>query len=161
MSASDMSAVGATLPALVEAPGTTAEPPRSGKARWPYTLALVVITIALGLYPKPVFDVTTPSVAKLISDNKTALAFDHAAHGALARARATNNLGVLVRANNNFTFVQAAHAVAGHFAVTGLDRPGDALVRTKHLGTDLLARLGCQTLNLMQATESDQHECDQ
>ena len=39
-----------------------------------------MITIALGVYPKPVFDVTTPSVAKLISDNKTALAFDHAAH---------------------------------------------------------------------------------
>ena len=47
MSASDMSAVGATLPALVEAPGTTAEPPRSGKARWPYTLALVVITVVV------------------------------------------------------------------------------------------------------------------
>ena len=39
---------------------------------------LVVITIALGIYPKPVFDVTTPSVAKLIHDNKTALAMDHA-----------------------------------------------------------------------------------
>ena len=39
---------------------------------------LVVITILLGVYPKPVFDVTTPAVAKLISDNKTALAFDHA-----------------------------------------------------------------------------------
>jgi NADH-quinone oxidoreductase subunit M len=61
---------------------------------------LVVITIALGVYPKPVFDVTTPSVAKLIADNKTSLAFDHAGHGALARA------------NNNFTFVQAAHAAA-------------------------------------------------
>jgi NADH-quinone oxidoreductase subunit M len=40
---------------------------------------LVVITIALGVYPKPIFDVTTPSVAKLINDNKTALAFDHSA----------------------------------------------------------------------------------
>ncbi|HEY0265581.1 MAG TPA: NADH-quinone oxidoreductase subunit M [Rhizomicrobium sp.] len=39
---------------------------------------LVVITIALGVYPKPVLDVTTPSVAKLINDNKTALLFDHA-----------------------------------------------------------------------------------
>jgi NADH-quinone oxidoreductase subunit M len=39
---------------------------------------LVVITILLGVYPKPVLDVTTPSVAKLISDNKTALLFDHA-----------------------------------------------------------------------------------
>src|SRR5271170_1789245 len=38
---------------------------------------LVVITIALGVYPKPVLDVTTPAVAKLISDNKTALALDH------------------------------------------------------------------------------------
>ncbi len=46
MSASDMSAVGATLPALVEAPGTTAEPPRSRKARWPYTLAVAVIIAA-------------------------------------------------------------------------------------------------------------------
>src|SRR3569833_511864 len=40
---------------------------------------LVVITIALGVYPKPVFDVTTPAVAKLISDNKTALIYDHGA----------------------------------------------------------------------------------
>ena len=47
MSASDMSAVGATLPALVEAPGTTAKPPRSRKARWPYTLALLVITVVV------------------------------------------------------------------------------------------------------------------
>src|SRR5476651_467148 len=39
---------------------------------------LVVVTIALGIYPKPVFDVTTPSVAKLINDNKTALLYDHA-----------------------------------------------------------------------------------
>src|SRR6202789_1833289 len=51
-------------------------------------LPLVVITIALGVYPKPVLDVTTPAVAKLISDNKTALALDHV-HGAFARARAT------------------------------------------------------------------------
>ena len=39
---------------------------------------LVVITIALGVYPQPVFNVTTPAVAKLIEDNKTSLAFDHA-----------------------------------------------------------------------------------
>jgi NADH-quinone oxidoreductase subunit M len=39
---------------------------------------LVVITIALGVYPQPVFSVTTPAVAKLIHDNKTALALDHA-----------------------------------------------------------------------------------
>ncbi|MEY4707575.1 MAG: hypothetical protein RJB58_1298 [Pseudomonadota bacterium] len=39
---------------------------------------LVIITIALGVYPKPVFDVTTPAVAKLISDNRAALAAHHA-----------------------------------------------------------------------------------
>jgi NADH-quinone oxidoreductase subunit M len=39
---------------------------------------LVVITIAMGFYPKPVFDVTSVSVANLITQNKTALAFDHA-----------------------------------------------------------------------------------
>jgi NADH-quinone oxidoreductase subunit M len=38
---------------------------------------LVVITIALGVYPKPVLDVTTPAVAKLVSDNKAALLLDH------------------------------------------------------------------------------------
>ncbi|HEY2010704.1 MAG TPA: NADH-quinone oxidoreductase subunit M [Rhizomicrobium sp.] len=38
---------------------------------------LVVITIALGVYPKPVLDVTTPAVAKLVSDNKAALMLDH------------------------------------------------------------------------------------
>jgi NADH-quinone oxidoreductase subunit M len=38
---------------------------------------LVIITIVLGVYPKPVFDVTSPAVAKLISDNKMALAIDH------------------------------------------------------------------------------------
>ena len=39
---------------------------------------LVIITIALGVYPKPVFDVTTPAVAKLITDSKASLAMDHA-----------------------------------------------------------------------------------
>ncbi len=39
---------------------------------------LVVITIAMGVYPKPVFDVTTPAVTKLINDSKMALAFDRA-----------------------------------------------------------------------------------
>jgi NADH-quinone oxidoreductase subunit M len=34
---------------------------------------LVVITIALGVYPKPVFDVTTPAVAKLVHDTQAAL----------------------------------------------------------------------------------------
>ena len=46
---------------------------------------LVVITIALGFYPKPVLDVTTPSVAKLIADNKTALLIDHAHKVALVQ----------------------------------------------------------------------------
>lgn len=40
---------------------------------------LVVITILFGVYPKPVLDVTTPAVTKLISDNKSALALEHAA----------------------------------------------------------------------------------
>jgi NADH-quinone oxidoreductase subunit M len=39
---------------------------------------LVVITILMGVYPKPVFDVTSASVANLITDYKTALAIDHA-----------------------------------------------------------------------------------
>ncbi len=47
---------------------------------------LVIITIALGVYPKPVFDVTTPAVAKLISDNKTSLAFDRAGQKTYALA---------------------------------------------------------------------------
>ena len=38
---------------------------------------LVVITILMGLYPKPVFDVTSASVANLINDYHTALAIDH------------------------------------------------------------------------------------
>ncbi len=39
---------------------------------------LVVITIAMGVYPTVVTNVTTPSVAKLITDNKAALALAHA-----------------------------------------------------------------------------------
>jgi len=39
---------------------------------------LVVVTILMGLYPKPVFDVTSASVANLITDYKTALANDRA-----------------------------------------------------------------------------------
>jgi NADH-quinone oxidoreductase subunit M len=39
---------------------------------------LVVVTILMGLYPKPVFDVTSASVANLIVDYKTALAIDRA-----------------------------------------------------------------------------------
>ena len=41
---------------------------------------LVVITILMGVYPKPVFDVTTPSVAKLIHDSQASLAMDHSGH---------------------------------------------------------------------------------
>ncbi|MEJ0044495.1 MAG: hypothetical protein WDM81_20760 [Rhizomicrobium sp.] len=39
---------------------------------------LVVLTIAMGIYPKPVFDVTSVSVANLIAEHRTALAIDHA-----------------------------------------------------------------------------------
>jgi NADH-quinone oxidoreductase subunit M len=39
---------------------------------------LVVITILMGVYPKPVFDVTSASVANLIADYKMAVAFDRA-----------------------------------------------------------------------------------
>ncbi len=49
---------------------------------------LVIITIALGIYPKPVFDVTTPAVAKLISDNKAALAAHHAPKVAIVQKEA-------------------------------------------------------------------------
>ena len=48
MSASDMSAVeAALLPTPIEAPGTTAKPPRSRQARWPYTLVVLVITVVV------------------------------------------------------------------------------------------------------------------
>src|SRR6201999_1066702 len=39
---------------------------------------LVVITILMGVYPKPIFDVTSASVANLLTQNKTALAIDRA-----------------------------------------------------------------------------------
>ncbi|MGD0866161.1 MAG: NADH-quinone oxidoreductase subunit M [Rhizomicrobium sp.] len=39
---------------------------------------LVIITIAMGVYPKPILDVTTMSVANLIEQHKTALAIDRA-----------------------------------------------------------------------------------
>jgi NADH-quinone oxidoreductase subunit M len=39
---------------------------------------LVAITILMGVYPTPVFNVTTPAVAKLIHDNQASLAMDHA-----------------------------------------------------------------------------------
>jgi NADH-quinone oxidoreductase subunit M len=39
---------------------------------------LVVVTVLMGLYPKPVFDVTSASVSNLISDYNTALAIDRA-----------------------------------------------------------------------------------
>ena len=38
---------------------------------------LVVITIALGVYPNVVTDVTTPAVAKLVQDNQKAVAMEH------------------------------------------------------------------------------------
>ena len=38
---------------------------------------LVVVTILMGIYPKPVFDVTSASVANLIDEYNTALAIDH------------------------------------------------------------------------------------
>jgi NADH-quinone oxidoreductase subunit M len=41
---------------------------------------LVVIIIAMGVYPKPVFDVTGASVAHLIAQHKAAVAFDRAPH---------------------------------------------------------------------------------
>jgi len=39
---------------------------------------LVVITILMGVYPKPIFDVTSASVANLVQQHKTAVAYDHA-----------------------------------------------------------------------------------
>ena len=41
-------------------------------------IPLVAATIILGVYPKPVFDVTTPAVAKLVHDTKAAVALHHA-----------------------------------------------------------------------------------
>ena len=41
-------------------------------------IPLVAATIILGVYPKPVFDVTTPAVAKLVADTKAAVALHHA-----------------------------------------------------------------------------------
>ncbi|HUJ03684.1 MAG TPA: proton-conducting transporter membrane subunit, partial [Rhizomicrobium sp.] len=38
---------------------------------------LVIITILMGIYPKPIFDVTSVSVANLIQEHKMALAHDH------------------------------------------------------------------------------------
>ncbi|HEV2560506.1 MAG TPA: NADH-quinone oxidoreductase subunit M [Rhizomicrobium sp.] len=39
---------------------------------------LVIITILMGIYPKPIFDVTSASVANLIAEHKMALAIDRA-----------------------------------------------------------------------------------
>jgi len=39
---------------------------------------LVVITILMGVYPKPVFDVTSASVANLVQQHKAAVAYDRA-----------------------------------------------------------------------------------
>jgi len=41
-------------------------------------IPLVAATIILGVYPKPVFDVTTPAVAKLVADTKAAIALHDA-----------------------------------------------------------------------------------
>ena len=46
---------------------------------------LVVITIALGVYPKPVLDVTTPAVAKLVNDTRNAQALAHEKKVAVAK----------------------------------------------------------------------------
>ena len=48
---------------------------------------LVVITIALGVYPRPVLDVTTPAVAKLVHDTQSALARDNAPKMAMKEVR--------------------------------------------------------------------------
>jgi len=48
---------------------------------------LVIITILMGVYPKPVFDVTSISVANLIQQNKTVLAMDRAAELAALSAK--------------------------------------------------------------------------
>jgi NADH-quinone oxidoreductase subunit M len=39
---------------------------------------LVVITILMGIYPKPIFDITSASVANLIEQHRAAVAYDHA-----------------------------------------------------------------------------------
>jgi NADH-quinone oxidoreductase subunit M len=52
------------------------------------TLApLVVITILIGVYPKPVFDVTSVSVANLVDQSKIAIAASEAPHHAPAITR--------------------------------------------------------------------------
>jgi len=50
----------------------------------------------LGFYPKPVLDVTTPAVAKLVHDTKAAQASERA-HGAFAQARATTKQVAVVQ----------------------------------------------------------------
>jgi len=39
---------------------------------------LVIITIIMGVYPKPIFDVTSVSVANLVQQHRAAIAYDHA-----------------------------------------------------------------------------------
>ena len=48
---------------------------------------LVIITIAMGVYPKPVFDVTSVSVAHLIAQHKAEVAFDRAPHQVILASR--------------------------------------------------------------------------
>ena len=50
-------------------------------------LPLVVATIILGVYPKPVFDVTTPAVARLVHDTNAAIALEHLRHNRLATSK--------------------------------------------------------------------------
>ncbi len=45
-------------------------------------IPLVAATIFLGVYPKPVFDITTPAVAKLVADTKAAIALHDAGNAA-------------------------------------------------------------------------------
>jgi NADH-quinone oxidoreductase subunit M len=39
---------------------------------------LVIITLIMGVYPKPIFDITSASVANLIQQHNAAIAYDHA-----------------------------------------------------------------------------------
>ncbi|MBI3676563.1 MAG: NADH-quinone oxidoreductase subunit M [Proteobacteria bacterium] len=55
---------------------------------------LVVITIWMGVYPKPIFDVTSVSVANLIQQHKIALAIDHAPKLAQTNVAARNGEGL-------------------------------------------------------------------
>jgi len=51
---------------------------------------LVVATIVMGVYPKFVFDITSASVAHLLQQHHTALAYDHAPHSAVVATYPVN-----------------------------------------------------------------------